>query len=483
MYRKRITSVTVSTELFHIEPLQDYLSALALHCGVPQAKLMQLKVLVEEVFSHIVGKCFLGRNDAHVTVSVDITKSSFILTFAYQGLPFAYDIDTAETEADEISLQLIRAISSTYRMKEDGKKGQSIEISLALTPVCIDENPASEQDSVPDPDEHLELRQVRAEEMEKLVQCLYKVFGYTYSAEAVYYPDLLRERLAGGLYRGFVAVNGKGDIVAHSALLKSSEDAAICECGQAFVSPEYEHRGLFVKLKSMLIEEAGHIGLKGVLSSAVTGHPYTQMANLKLGCIETGLELSYIPSNLKSIIHRDGEEQRQTVMSFFKPTGNQIPMDIYVPDRHHDIIERTYSHLGLERTFLQVPHEAPHEEASDIEEMTKTEWNQLHINILKAGYDLDVRIRRTVRRAMANGTAVAYVSLDLTDPVTPSTVAVLESEGFIYSGIMPYECGGHDAIRLQFIADTNLNPDYIIAAGEWGTEIKDYVMKQLQSVE
>ncbi|MGM9735547.1 MAG: hypothetical protein ACI3ZL_03965 [Candidatus Cryptobacteroides sp.] len=483
MYRKRITSVTVSTELFHIEPLQDYLSALALHCGVPRQKMMQLKVLIEEVFSHIVVKCFLGRDDAQVTVSVDVTMSDFILTFAYQGLPFAYDMETTETEADEISLQLIRSLSSTYRMKEDGKRGQTIEISLALTPVAIDENPAARPESAPDPDEKVQLRQVRADEMEKLVQCLYKVFGYTYSAEAVYYPELLRERLATGLYKGFVAVNGRGDIVAHTALLKSSAQAAICECGQAFVSPEYEHRGLFMKLKTMLMEEACRCGLQGVFSSSVTGHPYTQAANIRLGCIETGLELSYIPNNLKSIIHREGEEQRQTVMSYFKPTGQQRPMEIYAPDRHRGMIGQTYAHLGLERTFLSAPAIPLSEDASDIEEMTKTEWNQLHISIINAGYDLAARIRRIIRRAMANGTAVAYIPLDLTDPRTPSVVDTLESEGFIYSGIMPYECDGHDAIRLQFVADTDLNPDYIITCSPWGAEIKNYVMKQLQSVE
>ena len=483
MYRRRISAVTVSTDLFQIEPLQEYFSCLALVCGVPQSRMMQLKILIEEVFSHTVEKCFLGKNDAQITVSADVTLSSFILTFSFQGLPFSYDLEKSETEDDEVSLHLIRTLSSTYRMKEDGKRGQSIEISLALTPKAIDENPVEEPVHKPAPDEKVELRQVRAEEMEKMVQCLYKVFGYTYSAEAIYYPDLLRERLAGGLYKGFVAVNPKGDIVAHSAMLKDSAQASICECGQAFVSPEYEHRGLFIKLKTMLMEEADKIGLRGVYSSAVTGHPYTQMANVRLGCVETGLELSYIPNNLKSVIHRDGEDQRQTVMSFFKPTSHQKPLEVYVPEKHKDIIEATYRHLSLERALAIPDVTSLPDENSDIEEVAKTEWNQLHIHILKAGNDLDSRIRRIIRRAMANGIAVAYISLDMTDPQTPAIINILEGEGFIYSGIMPYECNDCDSIRMQFISDSNLNPDYIIAHTEWGNELKNYIMKQLQNVE
>ncbi|MGN1212302.1 MAG: hypothetical protein ACI4TM_11495 [Candidatus Cryptobacteroides sp.] len=374
-------------------------------------------------------------------------------------------------------------MSSTYRMKEDGKRGQIIEITLALTPKAIEDNPVQERNIKPDPDEKVELRQVRADEMEKMVQCLYKVFGYTYSAEAIYYPDLLRERLSGGLYKGFVAVNPAGDIVAHSAMLKDSAESTICECGQAFVSPDYEHRGLFLRLKTMLMEDAEQIGLRGIFSSAVTGHPYTQMANLKLGCVETGLELSYIPNNLKSVIRREGEEQRQTVMSFFKPTSHQKAMDIYVPENHRDIIEATYSHLGLMRTLTVPGMMSLPDEHSDIEEVAKTEWNQLHIHILKAGNDLDLRLRRIMRRAMANGIAVAYVSLNMTDPFTPLICGIFEKEGFIYSGIMPYECDDCDSIRLQFIADPSLNPEFIIASSDWGGELKQYIMKQLQSVE
>lgn len=481
MYRKRLASVTVSTELFQTEPLQDYIVALALHSGVPGEKSIQLKVLIEEVFSHIVGKCFPGRSDGQICISADVTSASFILTFAYRGLPFAYDLQNADNETDEISLSLIRNISSTYRLKEDGKRGQSIEISITIHPIApAEENPAHYS---PAQDEKLELRQIRADEMEKLVQCLYKVFGYTYSAEAVYHPDLLREQLAGGLYRGFVAVNSRGDIVAYTSMQKSSADAAICECGQAFVSPEYEHRGLFMKLKSMLMEEAANLGLKGVYSSAVTGHPYTQEANLKLGCIETGLELSYIPSNLKSIIKREGENQRQAVMSFFKPTGAQSSMDVYVPEHHRGIIEDTYKHLGLQRNLLTAPSSTLADESSELEEIAKTEWNQLYVNIINAGYDLRERIRRTIRRALANGIAVIYVPIDLTARSAPATVEALEAEGFLYSGIMPCECQGHDTLRLQYIADTELNPDYIIAAGEWGAQIKNYVMKELQRVE
>ena len=483
MFRKRLTSITVSTSLFQIEPLQNYIGYLARYAGVPDNRLMQLQVVIEEIFTHIVDKCFQGSADGNVTVNVDVTQASLMLTFEYQGLPFAYSLDHSDSEADEISLHLIRTLSTSYRMMEDGKRGQKIEISIALKPKVLDEMPETPKQKPTDGD-NVELRQVNADEMEKMVQCLYRVFGYTYSAEAIYYPDMLRERLRSGLYRGFVAANSCGDIVAHVGMLKSETDDTICECGQAFVSPDYNNRGLFVRLKRMLIDEAERIGLRGVFSSAVTGHPYTQMANLKLGCVETGFELSYIPNNLKSMIAREGEEQRQTVLSFFLPTSHQKAMSVYVPESYRDIVEATYSHLGLERTLLTRPADASLADAdSEIEEAVKSDWNQLHIHIHKAGADLESRLRRILRRAMANNTAVAYASLKLTEPDTPLIADTLRNAGFIYSGIMPYEADDCDVLRMQFIADAELNGDYIIALSDWAKEIKHYILKQLADVE
>lgn len=481
MKRNRLSSITVTTQLFQIEPLQGYIGYLADYAGVPGNRIMHLNVLIDEVFSHIVEKCFDGKPDGAVTICVDTTPASLVLTFAYQGLPFAYSLDRSENEADEISLRLIHSLSTSYRMTEDGKRGQLIELSIALES-GLSESITAEHATASAPDtEQPVLRPVCADEMEKMVQCLYRVFGYTYSAEAIYYPDMLRERLESGLYRGFVAVNSRSDIVAHVAMLKSEPDAAICECGQAFVSPDYNNRGLFVSLKRMLIADAERTGLRGVYSSAVTGHPYTQMANLKLGGVETGFLLSYIPNNLKSIIAREGEEQRQTVVDFFITTSHQTSQNVYVPDSHREIIMKTYDRLHLDRNILEAPQEAITADTSDIEEVVKSDWNQLHIHINRAGHDLADRIGRILRRAMAGSTAVAYVSLDMTRTDTPEIADILQQQGFIYAGIMPHECHDHDVMMMQFVADTNLSSDYIIAHSPWAQELKQYILDQLHS--
>lgn len=481
MFNYNLTTITVSTKLFQMEPLQEYVCNLAKMTGLADDKLLQLKILIEEVFTHIVEKNFQGRQDGSVTITLEATSACLVLRFSYLGMPFAYDFDKADDETDEISLLLIRSLSTNCWIKEDGKNGQTIELSI---PLKINEEKTDSRALNPGVDENVVLRQIESDDVEKMVQCLYRVFGYSYSGEEIYHPDLMRRRLDSGLYRGFVAVTHNGDIIAHVAMLKTKATDVICESGQAFVNPEYGHRNLFARLKSMLVLEAQRLGMRGVFSHAVMGHPYTQMANLKLGCVETGILLSYIPEKYKSNIEWKGKKQRQAVITCFLPTQYCEPMSIYVPDRHRDIIQSTYRHLGIQREFLMNTNIPPSKnEKSEIDEQVRSDWNQMSLNIGKVGFDMENRLLLSMRRAMAYNIAVVYASLNLTDPQTPHIVEILEKYGFIYSGIMPYGMDGCDMLEMQYVADVNLNGDYVIASSEWAKELKEYILNLMHNVE
>ncbi len=489
MFDKLLTTIKVSTDLYQIRPLQQYIGYMAKYCHVPHTKLLYLKILIEEVFSHIVIHAFNNRRDGEIEIQVSVTPADFVLRFHYLGIPFGYSLDKVYNDDDEISLRMIKNLSSNYSINQDGKKGQTVEVKLSIETKFYKNLKARLSPSTPKPDialatDEVTLREIRDNEMEMLVQCLWQVFGYTYSADAVYYPEVLLQRKESGVYRGFVAVNTKQKVVAHAALLLNTPTDVIGECGQAFVSPAYGKRGLFNHLKKMLLDKADEIGLRGIFSSAVTGHPFTQKANIALGCIETGLELAYIPAQLMSMIERDGADERQSVMNYFYLTSHQEEITVYPPSQHRDIITSSYQHLGLKRRIAQPADELfiPDEE-SEIDMISKTEWNQVHIHIIKVGKDLGKRIDNIIRQSMVSGAEVFYIPLSLGDKNTAYVVNQLESLGFFYSGIMPYEMDGIDSIRMQYIPAGKITPDYIIAESDWGKELKNYIFEQKRKQE
>ena len=302
---KFITKITVPRTLWGLKPLQGYIRELAAICGVAPERLLHVEMLVEELGVNIAR--YSLRNDPEGQIEITVLKelSSFILRFHYRGIPYGYDIDNPKDELGRISMDLIHGLSSAYSMHEDGKAGQTVEVKVALPENSL--APELERPGLLKTTEDVGLatdetyiRHIADTDMKLLVQCLYSVFGYNYSADYMYNPEALVKRRADGLYEGIVAVNSKEEVVGHVGLLKSKPDDCICECGQAFVMPQYGKRKLFTRLKQQLIDYADEIGLMGVFSSAVTGHPFTQRGNLALGCVETGLELGYIPADVES---------------------------------------------------------------------------------------------------------------------------------------------------------------------------------------
>ena len=400
-----------------MKPLQGYIRELAAICGVAPERLLHVEMLVEELGVNIAR--YSLRNDPEGQIEITVLKelSSFILRFHYRGIPYGYDIDNPKDELGRISMDLIHGLSSAYSMHEDGKAGQTVEVKVALPENSL--APELERPGLLKTTEEVGLatdetyiRHIADTDMKLLVQCLYSVFGYNYSADYMYNPEALVKRRADGLYEGIVAVNSKEEVVGHVGLLKSKPDDCICECGQAFVMPQYGKRKLFTRLKQQLIDYADEIGLMGVFSSAVTGHPFTQRGNLALGCVETGLELGYIPADVESMIKRRGEGKRQPVMNFFKPTSHHRHQQLWLPACHADIITETYTRLGIERDLRQAPEQGLEEGTSIIHSEVNNVWNQAHLSIGKAGTeDFVQRIETILMRSASAGCAVCYVSL------------------------------------------------------------------------
>ena len=488
---KFITKITVPRTLWGLKPLQGYIRELAGICGVAPEKLLHVELLIEELGVNIARHSLRNAPDEQMEITVLKDLSSFILRFHYRGIPYGYDIDQPKDEWGKISMDLIHGLSSSYSMHEDGKAGQTVEVKIALpedslTPELDRPRMLKTRTEEGLATDATYIRHIAEGDMKLLVQCLYSVFGYNYSADYMYNPEALVKRRADGLYEGIVAVNSKEEIVGHVGLLKNTPSDCICECGQAFVMPQYGKRKLFTLLKQQLIEYADEIGLMGVFSSAVTGHPFTQRGNLALGCVETGLELGYIPADVESMIKRRGEGKRQPVMNFFKTTSHNNRQQLWIPECHAEIITETYGRLGIERDLNLSPKKELQEGQSVIHAEVNNVWNQAHLSIEKAGSeDFVHRIETILMRSGSAGCAVCYVSLPLNTPDTAPIVDVLQEKcGFFYAGIMPYEADGIDTVRLQCLLqpDTIMRED-VMAESEWGQKLRDYIFRNREYVD
>ncbi len=480
----QLFDIKVSSENYHLEPLQQYVQAVAKHCGVPDEKCFQLSILLEEVFVRIVRYAYNGEPDHIIQLQGETNAQAFVLRYMYRGIPFAYDPNQAKNEEDKISLQLIRALSTSYKVIYNGKEGQTIEMCIALPSSSLEEMKKVSEAAARNAGKEVvlatdatQMRLAKKSDIKSIVRCLYEVFGYNYSAASMYSPDDIAERMRSKVYKGIVCTNTNSEVVAHIGMVKASPDDTICESGMAFVSPQYGKRGLFSSLKQALIEQAEKERLRGVFSSAVTTHPFTQKANIALGCVETGLELAYAPADFQSAVAKT-QGQRQSVINYFKPTPFTESRDIYVPAAHKSIVEKTFRLSGLNRNFLKC-QDTPQPEHTEYEYTYKVDWDQSLCQVTSIGKNFELCMRRNFMRGLSDGMHLFYIQLKLSDPAIEFATNILENLGFSYSGIMPYELHDADTIHFQYIVDTNLNPDLIITVSDWGREIKEYTIEQM----
>lgn len=484
MDKKILATLTLTTETFQIEPLQRYVSSIARHYQIPSTKILSLEILVEEIFVHVVKYAFANRTNETITVTLSVTTMGFMLEFHYYGLPFGYTLDRGKDEEDLISIQLIQSLSSDYRLIENGKNGQTIQIQVYFPTECLatlKRSTYEEYEKVPMETDRVELRELQADEIQTLVQCLYQVYGYSYSSNYIYYPEAILQRLNEGIYKGLVGINTQGEVIAHVAMLLPKAGSRICESGQAFVNPAYRGRDLFRKLKLYLIDEAANSGLFGVFSDAVTGHGISQKVNVEIGCKEIGLVLGYIPERFvfKHIV-RSCEDQRQPVMMFFYATEHATPMNVYIPMQHRKIAGRIYQEARLERSFMPV-YEVPCHEESLCELELNSDWDQAYIKVLRYGIDAVKRIRSLIRQAVAIGSQVVYFHMKLTDPLAPFAITEIENEiGFFFSCIVPYYEEGCDIIKMQYLIDRHITEEYVCTESDFGNEIKSYVFEKMR---
>ena len=59
----QLFDIKISSENYHLEPLQQYVQAVAKHYGISDEKCFQLSILIEEVFVRIVRYAYNGEPD------------------------------------------------------------------------------------------------------------------------------------------------------------------------------------------------------------------------------------------------------------------------------------------------------------------------------------------------------------------------------------------------------------------------------------
>ena len=119
-----------------------------------------------------------------------------------------------------------------------------------------------------------------------VARCTYAVYAYTLPDDYLYFPDRMREMLAGGLLEVYVGVTPGGEVVSCLTCEVERPGAPVGYLGEGLVDPRFRHHGLMEQTLRFAQGRARERGMLGLYGEAVTVHTYSQLSNMALGFAE-----------------------------------------------------------------------------------------------------------------------------------------------------------------------------------------------------
>ena len=176
-------------------------------------------------------------------------------------------------------------------------------------------------------------------------------------------------------------------MIGHYAL-ERPDLGAVAEASDAIVAVGYRHHHLFEEMRPLLREEGKHLGLKGMVSYAVTNHPFTQKAEDHFGSHPCGVALGLWPRSFHNM--PEPLTQRMSFVMYFDYVSPAAHV-VHVAAPHREMITRIYQQYGISYELCEA---GPEVETGDIVSEHEPEVQTGTIRVCRAGANTATLLRQ-----------------------------------------------------------------------------------------
>ncbi len=313
-----------------------------------------------------------------------------------------------------------------------------------------------------------------------LSEAIQAAYGESYDVRWVYDVAEVESKLAAGTYVSWVAESADGELLCHEGMSLAAADDAVGHSGQAVTMPVARGQHLFTRTKKHLMEWAAERGMAGMFSEATAAHPYSQKANIDLGAHETGFLLGWIPASVDNDAAAEARPRRQSVALFYAKLNDGHEREVYVPERHRDIVRKTLELCELRGTLADPPAAVELPERTGLHVEINPDHNLALITAHEPGEDLEEAVRAERHHLFhRKHVDVVYLDLPLENPATALLADHLERLGVSYAGVFPNNHTDGDVLRMQSLHRARITADDVTVASDHGRELLDYVLADL----
>jgi anti-sigma regulatory factor (Ser/Thr protein kinase) len=492
-------NLTIPGNIEYLHFVIDSIKSIAQKAQLKHSDYEMLLLGAEEAFTNMTKHAYADKESQPVKITCRISPGEFQLSFFDSGIPFDESIakkyepptgsDLLSTEGGGIGLFLINTIFDEVRWINHGRKGKELYLKKILPlsePSLYQEPPYSAKAHDEDKTEIIDensflIRPFEPYDALKISRCFYKVYGYTFENDSMFYPERFTGLVNKGDIISFVCVDQRtNEIAGHLALVRDKSSQA-AEITYAVVAPEYRKHGLLIKLALPLLESAYKSGIAGFSANATAHHVFSQKAALKEFAVPCAIVLGYfsVERTFKKI-GNEHSDKRISALFMFKYLKPPKPVDLHLPDRHRELIETIYGKLEApfnlpESTDITLKHG---EMSVYMDKMFKS--SKIIVDLV--GEDTLTEISRAKNDLCdAGGAEVVYLYLPLNQPRTKTFCNECENMGFFFSGIEPKPGGMSDMLRLQHL-NSEIDFSMIQLQDDFSKKLLDYVNSEYKRI-
>lgn len=491
------SEISITNDISHLPAVQAYAEEVAKQCGFNENDRAMILLALEEAIVNVIEHAFEDGEKATFKIIFEPKSTCLTIIVKDKGLPYAPNLvpefninnDIMQESPSGLGSLLMKKSVDEVSFHNLGREGKELHLTKYFPfkniteyqiPEGIEAFPQTvEPAAFPSKEVKAEIRLMHPEEAVEVSQLFYRCYGYTYSIDAIYYPDKLVQLIKEGKIISAVTVTDENEIVGHVGLVRSDADSKVAEAGMAATKPTFRGFGSMKKLVYFLMDEAKKVGLQGLYGKAISYHTYSQKTGYACGYRDCAIALGVIPSDrvYKGIM--DSVPQRGSVVYSFIPLVDLKPATIYAPSHHLSIIEEIYKNLHLEVHFG-----APEKDVSDnIDERCtiKTEllpaFNRADIEVIHYGTNVIGETTRVMKDLLKKKVDQISLYLNLEHPATANLCAEFERLGFFFAGVVPLIHFEHTLI-LQYLNNIALDYSTIQLNSDFAKNMLNYIKQQ-----
>jgi len=491
------SEISITNDISHLPAVQAYAEEVAKQCGFGENDRAMILLALEEAIVNVIEHAFEDGEKATFKIIFEPKSTYLTIIVKDKGLPYAPNLIPEFNINKDIMQEPLSGLGSLLMKKSVdevsfhnlGREGKELHLTKYFpfkniteyqTPEGIEAFPQTVEPAAFPPKEiKTEIRLMRPEEAIEVSQLFYRCYGYTYSIDAIYYPDRLVQLIKEGKVISAVTVTDENEIVGHVGLVRSDASSKVAEAGMAATKPTFRGFGSMKKLVYFLMDEAKKIGLQGLYGKAISYHTYSQKTGYACGYRDCAIALGVIPADrvYKGIM--DSVPQRGSVVYSFIPLVNIKPAVLYAPLKHLHFIESIYKNLNLD-VSIEVP-EKDKSYITDEKCTVKTEFlpafNRADVELIQYGADVLEVTTKVMKDLLKKKLDQISLYLNLEHPATANLCEEFEKMGFFIAGAIPLLHFDHTLI-LQYLNNISLDYSTIQLNSDFAKNMLKYIKQQ-----